>query len=97
MKTMSEIKKNNLKWLDLGLMDFDCALTVQQQFHKKCLLGELRGVFLKIEHPDVLTFGKNSLGFDDLLFDENFYVNKNIKLIICLYKIFIIIVAKKSA
>ena len=51
---------------DLGQMDFRKSWQIQTQLHERCVAGDIGGAVLCVEHPEVLTMGKNS-SLDHLL------------------------------
>jgi lipoyl(octanoyl) transferase len=64
--------------LDLGLIGYGQAYTLQRQLHAARLRGDIPDTLLLLEHPPVITLGK---GFraEHLLFSPEFYVQRGIE------------------
>jgi lipoyl(octanoyl) transferase len=65
-------------WQDLGLIPFEKGLEQQEKFHRLCKQNFISGIFLKVEHPPVLTLGKNA-GPENLLATEDFFLKAGVK------------------
>lgn len=57
---MPELLIPPLLWVDLGLCEYQQAWDLQKRMHALCVAGRLRGVVLMVQHPSVLTLGKNA-------------------------------------
>jgi lipoate-protein ligase B len=51
---------HELKYCNLGLMKFQKAFEIQQRLHTSCATDLIGPVVLLVEHPRVLTLGKNA-------------------------------------
>ncbi|MEA1882101.1 MAG: lipoyl(octanoyl) transferase LipB [Candidatus Marinimicrobia bacterium] len=51
--------KNQIKFIDLGRMDYQSAWDYQKDYHQKVLLGQEPDTLLFVEHEPVYTLGKN--------------------------------------
>lgn len=66
--------------LDLGLQDYSKALEWQHFYHKQCLDGTMDGALLVVEHPKVLTLGKNAKS-EHILVDHSYLEEHKISLV----------------
>ena len=61
--------------VDLGVMPYSEALTVQLECHERVRQGEEDTLFL-VEHPPVITFGRHG-GEENLLLDRRHAASKS--------------------
>jgi lipoyl(octanoyl) transferase len=66
--------------LDLGLIDYEDALKLQQELVSKRRLGAIDDSLLIVEHPPVYTIGRSG-SRDNLLVKEGFLTEKGIKVL----------------
>lgn len=57
---MSELLTPPLLFIDLGLCEYRQAWKLQQKIHTLCVQGHLRGAILLVQHPSVITLGRNA-------------------------------------
>ncbi len=62
---------------DLGLMEYGLALEAQESAHARVKVGSTPEI-IAVEHPNVLTFGKNS-SLENLLFSKQMYLDRGIQ------------------
>lgn len=65
--------------LDLGKRDYKEALEIQYEILKKVQDGECNDTLILVEHPPVITLGKNAVE-ENVLFDEDSLKEKGISL-----------------
>lgn len=65
---------------DLGLIEYDKALRIQLDTLERVIAKEEKDTLFLLEHPPVITFGKNG-GFENLLVDEEFLHQKGVQLV----------------
>lgn len=59
--------EKNICFLDLSLMDYQKALSIQHMIHKQCVEKKIPGCIIFVEHPDVITLGKHCSDSDYIL------------------------------
>ena len=79
---------NNLNILELGLVEYQYALKLQKKLVKERMNNSIPDTLLLLEHPDVITLGKQtkeqdrqkpSLRVYKLFFGANKFTPKNIQ------------------
>ncbi|MDK2922118.1 MAG: lipoyl(octanoyl) transferase [Desulfonauticus sp.] len=68
-----------MRVLDLGLIDYEQALSLQLDYHQEVLAGK-EEVLLLLEHLPVITLGRHG-GEENLLLPQNILEEKGIKLV----------------
>ena len=68
-----------MRILDLGLIAYADARTMQEQARQRVLDSGEESLFL-LEHPPVITFGRNG-GEENLPFDRNFFAARGVDII----------------
>ncbi len=46
--------------IDAGIMEYGVAWELQQRLHARCVAGDAEGFLMLVEHPPVITLGKNA-------------------------------------
>lgn len=64
----------------IGLLDYRAALALQQELHAKVSAGDPRAHLIFVEHPPVLTLGKNA-DARFLLFGEDYFKARGIDVV----------------
>ena len=67
MDTRNLNSKKNICFLDLSLMDYKKALSIQQLIHRYCVEKKIPGCIIFVQHPDVITLGKHCSDTDYIL------------------------------
>lgn len=57
---MDNLNAQKIYYHDIGIVHYSEALAIQKYFHSLCVQAEIGGLILKVEHPPVITLGKNA-------------------------------------